>query len=137
MNTDRIKELQDFANEFNRKLEIYKESGNKGKNSNIFPIKGRIMTPKNPRRKINFTYNIPFLNENNNGSKKRTIQSCKRKQRKLNKNLYKELLPWIPPHFVGNYFDNFKILKDGHNLSNWEKVIIHIFIIIFNHYRIE
>lgn len=133
MKNDRIKELQDFANEFNRKLEINEESQKEEDNLDLFPIKKRIMTSRNPRRKINFEYNIPFLNQNINGTKKRNIQSCKRKQPKLNKNLYKNLLPWVPPHYIGKYFDNFKILKDEHSLSNWEKVTIIIYIIISNY----
>jgi hypothetical protein len=131
MNTERIKELQNFANEFNNRLKISEESQIEENKINKFPLKSRIkkpysaMTPKNPKTKINLDYKhkMPFLdNDQNNPKIKRTIKSSKKGQRKLNNNIYKNLLPWIPPHYVGNYFDDLKILQDKHNLTAWEKV---------------
>ena len=131
MNNERIKELQNFANEFNSKLKISEESQIEENKINKFPLTSRIkkshsaMTPKNPKTKINFNYKykMPFLDKDQNYPKiKRAIKSSKKGQRKLNNNIYKNLLPWIPPHYFGNYFDDFKILQDKHNLSSWEKV---------------
>ena len=131
MNTERIKELQNFANEFNSKLKISEESQIEENKINKFPLTSRIkksystMTPKSPKTKINFNHKnkMPFLDKDQNYPKiKRAIKSSKKSQRKLNNNIYKNLLPWIPPHYVGNYFDDFKTLQDKHNLSSWEKV---------------
>ena len=135
MNTERIKELQNFANEFNSKLKISEESQIEENKINKFPLTSRIkktysaMTPKNPKTKTNFNYKykMPFFDKDQNYPKiKRAIKSSKKTQRKLNNNIYKNL-PWIPPHYVGNYFDDFKILQDKHNLSSWEKVNNNIF----------
>jgi hypothetical protein len=32
------------------------------------------------------------------------------------------LKPWKPNDLMGRTLNKFKILKDGHNLSDWEKV---------------
>ena len=143
MNTERIKELQNFANEFNNKLKIDEESHIEENKFIKYPLTSRIkksnstMTPKKIKTDINFNYKyrMPFLEKNQNYPKiKRAIKSCKKNQRKLNNNIYKNLLPWIPPHYIGNYFEDFKILKDKHNLSNWEKVNNNIYLFF---YRIE
>lgn len=131
MNVNRIKELQDFANEFNRQLKDSEESNEiKISKLNIFYPNKRIkksnstVTPNKPNKTNISNYNIQLLHKNQNNQKsKRSVKSCKKKQGKLNNNIYKNLLPWIPPHYIGNYFDNFKILKDRHSLSAWEKVI--------------
>ena len=121
----RIKELQDFANEFNRKLELSEESDIKEKRWSLTkrlkkPLSA--MASSNTSRTI-FKNNISSSNKNQNTPKiKRAIKSCKKNQRKLNNNIYKNLLPWIPPLFVGKYFEDFKILQDKHNISSWEKV---------------
>lgn len=128
MNTDRIKELQDFANDFNRRLKISEESEIDDYKLPLKKILRKPLSaipPSYSSRTMNTRNNNPFLNQNQNNPKlKRTIKSCKKPQKKLDNNFYKSLLPWIPPHYVGNYFENFKILKDKHTLSAWEKVCI-------------
>ena len=129
MNTNRIKELQDFANDFNNRLKFSEKSLIEEKKLITFPLNRRIknsfstLTPRIPFSAKKFN-NTPNLNKNQNAKKiKRAIKSCKKKPIKLNNNIYKNLLPWRPPHYVGNYFEDFKILQDKHNLSSWEKVI--------------
>lgn len=139
MNVNRIKELQEFANEFNKQLKDSEESNEiKINKLNIFYTNKRIkksnstVAPDKQNETNISNYNIRLLYKNQKNQKsKRSVKSCKKKQGKLNNNIYKSLLPWIPPHYIGNYFDNFKILKDRHNLSAWEKVIkLNIFIFI-------
>ena len=132
MNTDRIKELQDFANEFNKKLKLSEESEIK---ENKWPLTKMMkkplsaMTPNSTSRTIH-KISIANSNKNQNIPKmKRAIKSCKKSQRKLNNNIYKNLLPWIPPLFVGKYFENFKILQDKHTISIWEKVTFKLYLI--------
>lgn len=130
MYNDRIKELQDFANEFNRKLEISEEPEIEDYK---WPLTKKLrkplsaMTPSYSNRAMHYRNENPFSNQNKNNPKiKRAIKSCKKSQRKLDNNFYKNLFPWIPPHNSGKYFEDFKILKDKHCISAWEKVIIKI-----------
>lgn len=128
MNIERIKELQEFANNFNEGLKYSDESYVKGeKKLNINSgnkFMKRIHSAMTWDTRTNDINNeMPLLNQRLGKPKmKRNVKSCKRKQPKLNRNLYKNLLPWFPPHFAGRYFEDFKILKDQHTLSNWEKV---------------
>jgi len=134
MNTERIKKLQHFANEFNQKLKLSEESQIKENKLALLPFNKRIKksysTTNSKYKNKNINYNLSFLNQSKNIQKiKRAIKSSKKKQGKLSNNIYKNLLPWIPPHYIGSYFDNFKILQDKHNLSAWEKVRNNLFFI--------
>ncbi len=146
MNEKRIKELQDFANDFDRQLKNAEESYELNlKNMNLLNKNNKFkksyssLGSKSQNKTMISKYNMPFSTPTMpivSQKEKRNTKSCKKKQGKISGNIYKNLLPWIPPHYVGNYFDNFKILKDRHNLSAWEKVITLIFF-IFYFYRIE
>lgn len=133
MKNDRIKELQDFANEFNRKLK-HSDEPSLILNDNLYTYSNNKTMKKCPstlgsKNQIslnNINNDMPLNHRLNIPKPKRNVKSCKRKE-KLNKDIYKNLLPWIPPHYIGNYFDNFKMLHDEHSLSSWEKVIINIY----------
>lgn len=142
MNVDRINKLQDFANEFNRKLKLSEESEIEENKIVIPPLNKRIkksysMASNNQLKRLNYNDNIPFLNnKKNNQEINRPTKSSKKKQGKVNNNIYKNLLPWIPPHYIGKYFEEFKLLQDKHNLSTWEKVR-NIFLYLYINYIIE
>ena len=138
MNVKRIKELQEFADEFDKQLKNSEESYELNlKNKNFFYPNRKIkksyssiasnIQNKTMISKYKIPISIPIINQ----KPKRNTKSCKKKQGKISGNIYKNLLPWIPPHYIGNYFESFKILKDRHNLSAWEKVNIKIFLIFF------
>ena len=120
MSNERIKELQEKANEFLLKLKESKESLNNRESKNIQPNSQKIRKSystinTNPRIKTTFTGNLP----------KKGLKAKKNKS-SLKLGAYNALLPWIPPRYVGKYFEDFKRLKDEYDLSNWEKHRINL-----------
>ena len=133
MSTYRIKELQNFANNFYNKLYSSEEETSPTKNETIINSKSM--------RKSLSTVGGKFKNQSTNYKKslsnynlnvKFALKPIKKiKLSNQNRiNIYKTLLPWIPPNYEGNYFENFKRLQDYYDMSNWEKVNI-IFINIY------
>ena len=133
MSTYRIKELQNFANNFYNKLYSSEEETSPTKNETIINSKSM--------RKSLSTVGDKFKNQSTNYKKslsnynlnvKFSLKPIKKIKlsNQNRKNIYKTLLPWIPPNYEGNYFENFKRLQDYYDMSNWEKVNI-IFINIY------
>ena len=67
--------------------------------------------------------------------KKKLKSIVKRNESKLN--IYNTIIPWIPPKYIGNYFEDFKRLPDHYDMSNWEKVFNKIYIIFNFQHRIH
>ena len=118
MSNERIKELQDISNAFLLKLQKSLET----ENIKDSPIKNSQKIRKsystinaNPNIKTTFTGNLP----------KKGLNSQKNKS-SLKLGAYNALLPWIPPRYIGRYFDSFKRLKDEYDLSNLEKHRINL-----------
>ena len=129
MNIKRIKELQDYANDFYKKLQ-YSEEVSPSEDKKIIEsynkkIKKSYSTivPKNKNKSFN-NYRKSLSNSNVMNEKQKLKPITKTGEDKIN--IYKTLLPWIPPKYVGNYFENFKRLPDHYDMSNWEKVNIII-----------
>ena len=126
MITDRIKELQNFSNEFYLKLQESEESNNKNN------IESKVISPYNQKLKKSLStigpipnYQSDITNNIPNELKKKFHRPRKNKSaQKLSE--YNTLLPWIPPRYIGKYFETFKRLQDKHDLSNWEKHRIHL-----------
>ena len=139
MSTYRIKELQNFANNFYNKLYSSEEE--------VSPTKNETIINSKSMRKSLSTVGGKFKNQSTNCKKSLSNYNLKikfalkpLKKMKLSNqnkiNIYKTLLPWIPPDYEGNYFENFKRLQDHYDMSNWEKVNI-IFIMLINIFSIE
>ena len=109
MKNDRIKEISDFANDFNKRLELSERQLIKDKT--IKKIKGR--------NKIKLNNSI-FQRESRFSPQTRTKFT-------MNKDFFKPLLPWVPNSLNGNYFNKFEKLNDAHNITIWEKVKFLIF----------
>ena len=120
MSNERIKELQEKANEFLLKLKKSEESLNNKESTTNQPNfqkfrKSYSTINTNPRIKTTFTGNLP----------KKGLKAQKNKS-SLKLGAYNALLPWIPPRYVGKYFENFKRLKHEYDLSNWETLRINL-----------
>ena len=108
METERIKQITDFANEFNKRLKLSDEK----------------LKQELKYKKIN--------NSNKNTRNKdlilRKFNSCSHMKPKIafEKDIFKPPLPWIPNNIKGNYFNKFEKLNDAHNITIWEKVIFRI-----------
>ena len=129
MNIKRIKELQDYANDFYKKLQYSEEVSPSEDNKIIESYNKKIkksystIVPKNKNKSFN-NYRKSLSNSNVMNEKQKLKPITKTGEDKIN--IYKTLLPWIPPKYVGNYFENFKRLPDHYDMSNWEKVNIII-----------
>lgn len=115
MNANRLKELKTFADDFYKKLN----------NSN----EGFETYPSKPMKKSlsvlcpSITKQIQKQTLPEMVSTEPRLKTSKKKQQKISGNIYKTLLPWIPPNYSGKYFEDFKKLKDNHYMNIWEKVI--------------
>ena len=121
MKSERIKELQDFSNDFYLKLQEAEKTPNNNESKNYRSFSQKIKKSystlnSDPQIKTTFTGNIPS---------KKGLNSKKNKS-SLKLSAYNALLPWIPPRYIGKYFENFKRLQDEHDLSSWEKLRIHL-----------
>ena len=121
MNLERIKLLQDFSNDFYLKLQESEALKNINESNNNRSFSQKI-------KKSYSTFNsdpqikTTFINNLHN---KRGLNQKKNKS-SLKLSAYNTLLPWIPPRYIGKYFENFKRLQDEHDLSHWEKYRIHL-----------
>ena len=133
MSTYRIKELQNFANNFYNKLYSSEEETSPTKNETIINSKSMrkslsTVGDKFKNQSTNYKKSLSNYNLNVKFSLKPIKKIKLSNQNRIN--IYKTLLPWIPPNYEGNYFENFKRLQDYYDMSNWEKVYI-IFINIY------
>ena len=128
MSNKRIKELQDYADDFYKKLQASEEYSPQEDEKCIYSYNKKIkksfstIVPKNKVR--SFSYKKSFSNYNIRSSKIKLKPILKRNENKLND--YNTLSPWVPPSYEGDYFENFKRLQDHYDMNNWEKVIIKI-----------
>ena len=145
MSTRRIKELQDFANDFYNKLLLSDELPSISNNKKI-DISDKILKkafstlePKNRDQINNYRKSLSKYDLSKNKYIFKPIKKIKLAQKKLN--IYKTLEPWIPPKYEGDYFEKYKRLQDHYDMSNWEKVnyikIIYLNNILFFQYRIH
>ena len=125
MSFKRIKELQDYANDFNKKLELSEKSNPSEDDKCIYSYKNKIIkksfstiAPKSKAHSFNYRKSLSDFGLINSEKKLKPI--VKRNENKLN--IDNTLMPWIPPNYVGNYFGEFKRLSDKYDMSNWEKV---------------
>ena len=135
MNSERIKELQKFSDDFFKKLnqENETEEINDIKTNQYHKIlKKSLSTCGDTNKKPTLGTKAPFTGFP--AFKNRPVKSCRKKQSKFSNNIYKTLLPWVPPNYVPNYFEKYNRLEDHHDMSSWEKVIYLYFIIHFYSY---
>lgn len=128
MSNNRIKELQNYADEFYKRLQLSEEESSPTKddkriysyNNKMIKKSFSAIVQDNKNKGLNFSKSSSNNKSNNKGIKLKPI--VMRNQNKLN--VYNTLRPWVPPNYIGNYFESYKRLPDHHFLSNWEKVII-------------
>ena len=124
MSNKRIKELQDYANDFYKKLQASEESLPTEEEKTILPynkiIKKSYSTIVPKKKDSSFSYKKSFSNYNIINSKNKLKPIIKRNGNILN--AYNTITPWIPPTYEGDYFENYKRLQDHYDMSNWEKV---------------
>ena len=124
MNYERIKELKKFSDDFYKRLneENETEESNDLKSDQYHKIlKKSLSSYDNINKKPTLSTKSPFTVFPE--FKNRSVKSCRKKQSKFSNNIYKTLLPWVPPHYVPNYFEKYQRLPDHHDISSWEKVI--------------
>ena len=135
MSTYRIKELQNFANNFyNRLYSSEDEETSPIKNEKKIDAFNTLMrksfsTMREKDSDKNQTINYKKSLSDYNLAEKITLKPIRapKKIKLSNQNklsVYKTLVPWIPPNYVGNYFENFQRLPDHYEMSDWEKVNI-------------
>ena len=126
MNYERIKELKKFSDDFYKRLNEVNETeeSNDLKNDQYHKIlKKSLSSYDNINKKPTLNKKSPFTGFPD--FKYRSVKSFRKKQPKLSNNIYKTLLPWIPPNYVPDYFEKYKRLSDNHDMSSWEKVIFY------------
>jgi hypothetical protein len=110
MTENRIKELQDFALDFQEQLreakELYQQRQLKTKN-----LEQKYFKTENNKAKLN-------IEENRNKFKIKPLKNIE--QLKLNEH-------WIPNCLFGKSFERFKKLTYGHFPTSWELVCKNIF----------
>ena len=108
---DRVKEIQEFVDNFNRKLkEAYTLYETKHKISkNLKKCHSQITNRRKTEGDI-----FP--------SAKKTIDKYTSKKTSLNKSLILRPQDWKPARGVPDYFEEFKGLKNKYELNTWEKV---------------
>ena len=132
-NTARFEELMKFKNEFNEKLkESFEKYESRVKLHNSDKNKKYIKIKKNPTSEEFYHDNFPILNKNKKSNKVEPLtpknfaddsfeyKMPKRSISQINEG-YKT---WKPQYMICDFFDKFRILKDGHEINDWEKVII-------------
>ena len=111
MSEEKVKELQAFADNFNKKL---RESFKLYENKRQKFLKKSVSTINN---RINIKNKFATLSLRKNDEKKR----CH-----IKINLIKKA--WKPPGGAPDYFEEFKSLKNHYDLNNWEKVNKYFFL---------
>ena len=133
MSIKRIKELQDYANDFYKKLQASEESLPTEEEKIILPynkiIKKSCSTKVPTKKASSFSFKKSFSNYNIINSKNKLKPIVKRNDSILNG--YNTITPWIPPQYNGDYFENYKRLQDHYDMSNWEKVYYYYLIFKF------
>jgi len=132
MSNPRIKELQQLADDFYNRLQASEQSIPNEEDKIIYPYNKKIkksystIVPKSENNTIN--YKKSLSNNNLLRGKNRLKPLAKKTVTKMN--IYDSLSPWIPPNYIGNYFESFKRLTDHYDMNNWEKVILNLLILI-------
>ena len=123
MNYERINELKKFSDDFFKKLneENDTEEPSDLRNNQYQKTLKKSFSTNNTNKKPSLNTKAPFTGFP--AFKNRPSKSCRKKQSKFSNNIYKTLLPWVPPHYVPNYFEKYQRLPDHHDMSSWEKVI--------------
>ena len=119
MSEEKVKELQEFVDDFHTKLkEAY----------NIFEAnQNKIKTLKKSHSQIENT-NKHKENKFPSISKNKPLGKINLKKNLSNNNLIIRTPIWRPPNGYPNYFEEFKRLQYKHEISDWEKVC-NIFIL--------
>ena len=116
MSKEKVKEIQEFVEDFNKKLR------------NSF----KLFEAKNARKR-KLMKNFSQINEKSKIKnlliKKNEENKCSSKTDNLI-NMINKKPSWKPPKGASNYFEKFKILHDEYELSIWEKVSKLIIFII-------
>ena len=136
MNIKRIKEIQNIANDFLKNFQ-YSEEASPSEDNKCIQSYNKIIKksyssifPKSKNISFNIRKSISNYNITNGKHKLKPLPS--KSEDKFN--VHKTLIPWIPPKYVGNYFESFKRLTDHYDMSNWEKVINNH---SFNFYKLQ
>ena len=111
MSEEKVKEIQEFVDDFNKKLKEaysrYEEKQNKIKNLKKSNTTGNYRNNKFPA----------------------ISKSCKViEQNKMQKSFSNAIIKpqiWKPPNGYPDYFEKFKILQNRYQLSDWDKVCNH------------
>lgn len=121
MSETKIKELQEFVDDFNKKLkEAYNKFEDKQK---------KIKKLKKSHSQIEHSYNktngdkFPLVSNNNYKIIHKTKSS-----KFLSTNIKTNPQIWKPPNGYPDYFEDFKRLHNQYQLSSWEKVCKYIII---------
>ena len=113
MKSARNLELKQFEEDFNKKLEECKKiyELNKNKSQSVKTALNEENSKKRTRPKSMISMNRKKLELNDNKNKKFS-----------KKIIFDNQPPWIPSSKKSDYFEEFKCLIHGHELSDWEKV---------------
>ena len=111
MTEDRVKEIQEFVDNFNKRIkEAYTLYENKHKkNKNIRKCHSQITNRRKTEGDI-----FPSLKKN--------IDKYSSKKSSINRSLILKPQDWKPARGVPDYFEEFKGLKNKYELDTWEKV---------------
>ena len=116
MSEDRVKEIQEFVNKFNKDLkEAYTLYETRHKDyKNLKKCHSQISN----RRKTEGD-NLPSVTK--------TVEKLISKRCASNKNIIIKNPEWKPCRGVPDYFEEFKGLKNKYELDTWEKVLKYFF----------
>ena len=129
MSDDKVKQIQEFVDDFNKKL---KEAS--------------LKFEENKNKNLNLKKSYSQINQNQNNNKFSTFFNNSKTKDKINLkrslsniNIFYKPTIWKPNNFYPDYFERFKALQNKHEISEWEKVCniykLNINIILF--YRKE
>ena len=128
MSETRIKELQNFTEDFKRKLKLAKERFETSPSKSIDLSKEQkksVLQNSNLLNKSPKVKNNKKIYVNNILSNNKILYLLKIQQEE---DIFKEKDPWIPNSFFGKSLENFKKLNDLHYPTSW--VIVNIFFIM-------
>jgi hypothetical protein len=112
MSEDKIKKIQEFVDDFEKKLKEAYHKFQENKNKSLDLKKSHSQLQQNGNNS-----NLPTLF---NYSKTRPKIALKKSL--SNYNIFYKPPVWKPPNFYPDYFENFKLLQNKHEISEWEKV---------------
>ena len=129
MNEERVKEIQEFVKDFNKKLKdsftLYEQKQKKIKLKKLKISQSQVYHhPKTEGDKL------PILN-----NKEKIKKTFKKNLSDYNIFINNDKPIWKPPKGVPDYFEDFKRLENQLDLDNWEKVCKYYYLIL--NYREE